>query len=419
MRRPTNPAESPKGGAMHHRSRGTRPYGIALVIAVLVASVAASSAPARESETVAKAPYKLGLAAALSGPFAAAAGIPYADGTILAVREINRSGGIDGHPIKLYVEDHKADPATGALLMNKFKSEGVPVVISNFTAILKAQAPIAAQNNMLLLNAGGSEGSVATAGKTVYTTRPYGAREYHVMSTYIQQSGAKSIAIVSVDTANGRDATRVMTADLKRKGLSVEVTEFYSATTNDFSSQIAKVRIARPDAIWLYNTGADGGIFLKQARAQGLRQQVYGYGGLGVPDVVNAAGDAADGAIFTIPVYFQADGTNKTQRAFAQRFTEAFPGVQPSFLSALHYDVVKSVLVPAIRRAIKKGLGYNGPGLIKAMRQLRKFPAGVTGPTFLTPGRDSIKPMAIMTVKNGQFSLVRYISIASQLPKKG
>jgi hypothetical protein len=50
------------------------------------------------------------------------------------------------------------------------------------------------------------------------------------------------------------------------------------------------------------------------------------------------------------------------------------------------------------------------------MRAIKTFPAGVTGPGILTPGRDTIKPMAIETVRNGQFKLVKFITIKSQLP---
>lgn len=56
-------------------------------------------------------PINIGVLGAFSGPLAAAA-VPTRDGVLAWVNTVNASGGINGHPVKAYVEDDKGDPAT-------------------------------------------------------------------------------------------------------------------------------------------------------------------------------------------------------------------------------------------------------------------------------------------------------------------
>jgi branched-chain amino acid transport system substrate-binding protein len=68
-------------------------------------------APWREAFGQAK-PYKIGTLQPLTGA-AAAGGITALVGTQMAVDRINKSGGINGRPIELVVEDYQSKPDTG------------------------------------------------------------------------------------------------------------------------------------------------------------------------------------------------------------------------------------------------------------------------------------------------------------------
>lgn len=365
-----------------------------------------------------KAPLEIGVDAALTGPFAAAYGAPFADGVVLAVRQINAAGGIDGHRLTLDVEDNKGDPSTGALVMQKFASEHIPVVVSNFTSVLKAQGPIATAHHILVLNPAGSESTIALASPYIYTNRPYSTREFIVMARYMKSKGVKNVAIVASDTANGRHGDSVLREQLKANGIAVAGdTQFYPpASTVDFSSILAKVRAERPDAIFIYGTADDGGLFVKQAVAQGFNQPFFSYTGFGVQSVLAAAGSAATHVSWTVPVVWEPN-VNPVQGKFVREWNKSFPGVVPSELSALHYDAVKCVLAPVIAIALKHG-GYNGPSLIKAIKNhTAPFTGCVTGSTKFTHGRDALQPIAIETMKNGAPAIVKVVSVAEQTQK--
>jgi len=388
------------------------------VAACLMLGSTAIQAGAAPQHATKKAPLKIGVDAALTGSFAAAYGAPFADGVVLAVRQINAAGGIDGHQLALDVEDNKGDPSTGALVMQKFAAGHIPVVVSNFTSVLKAQGPIATASKMLVLNPAASESTIALASPYIYTNRPYSTREFIVMARYMKSKGVKNVAIVASDTANGRHGEAVLRGQLKVNGISVAGgTQFYPpASTIDFSAILAKVRSQRPDAVFIYGTADDGGLFVKQAVAQGFKQPFFSYTGFGVQSVLDAAGSAASNVTWTVPVVWDPD-TNPVQGAFVRQWTKDFPNVVPSELSALHYDAVKCVLVPVIASALKHG-GYNGPALVKAIRShTGPFKGCVTGDTQFTHGRDAIKPIAIDTAVNGKPKILKIVSPAEQKAK--
>lgn len=388
-----------------------------LVVLMSLGTTALGASAERQHATK-KAPLKIGVDAALTGSFAAAYGAPFADGVVLAVRQINKAGGIDGHQLALDVEDNKGDPSTGALVMQKFASEHIPVVVSNFTSVLKAQGPIATAHHMLVLNPAGSESTIALASPYIYTNRPYSTREFIVMARYMKSKGVKNVAIVASDTANGRHGDSVLRGQLRVNGISVAgSTQFYPpASTVDFSSILAKVRAERPGAIFIYGTADDGGIFVKQAVAQGFTQPFFSYTGFGVQSVIAAAGSAASHVTWTVPVVWTPN-TNPVQGKFITEWDANFPGVVPSELSALHYDAVKCILAPVIAAALKHG-GFNGPSLINAIRSHRgPFTGCVTGSTQFTHGRDALKPIAIETIKGGSPSIVKIVSVADQKKK--
>ena len=280
-----------------------RPRWLVVMWCLIVGAFALTATTASASKSADKSTIKIGLGAALTGPFAAPFGADFADGVVLAVKQINAKGGIDGHKLALDVQDHKGDAATGAIVMQKFASENIPVVISSFTAILKAQGPIATSSKTLLLNPAGSEPTIALASPYIYTSRPYSTREFIVLSRYMKQKGIKNVAIVASDSANGRSADGVMRSQLAVKGMTASgPTQFYnSATTVDFSSVIAVVKSQHPDAVFVYGTGNDGGVFVNQAAAQGISVPFFSYGGFSTPTTIAAAGSAASKVTWTSP----------------------------------------------------------------------------------------------------------------------
>ena len=99
-----------------------------VAIVVLLLTACRPAAPVAKGE-----PYKIGMTAALTGPAAGTAG-PEAEGFRLYIQKLNDSGGINGHPVELTVQDDRGEPTQAASNMRKFTDQGVHIVRNTSTS---------------------------------------------------------------------------------------------------------------------------------------------------------------------------------------------------------------------------------------------------------------------------------------------
>lgn len=96
--------------------------------------------------------YKIGVTYPLTGPFVSSAQAMLSAAE-LAVSDINRTGGIKGHPLQLVVEDSKGTPEGGILAMRKVvQVDGVQAILTIYTNVVMAQLPLADQLKVPLLS---------------------------------------------------------------------------------------------------------------------------------------------------------------------------------------------------------------------------------------------------------------------------
>ncbi len=88
-------------------------------------------------------PYKIGMTYPLTGSLAQLAGDQIAAAHV-AVEDINRTGGVQGHPLALVLEDTQGTPQGGISAMRKLvQVDGVQAILTVFTNVVTAQMPLA------------------------------------------------------------------------------------------------------------------------------------------------------------------------------------------------------------------------------------------------------------------------------------
>ena len=78
----------------------------------------------------AQSPILIGDISSMSGPLAIA-GVPGRQGTILAVEQINKAGGVLGHQIRLVTRDDKTQPEEAGKLFSELAAQNVLAVIGS------------------------------------------------------------------------------------------------------------------------------------------------------------------------------------------------------------------------------------------------------------------------------------------------
>ena len=206
--------------------------------------------------------------------------------------------------------------------------------------------------------------------------------------------GLKRVAILRVNNRYGRMGVPKFRDASRRLGHPVVIEQKFLPGDTDFKRELGIIRDSRADAIVLWTDQAPAAMILKQLRALGMKQMVFGsYRTLG-PELLAEAGQAAEGFEAVSPY----DPTRNDPRwlAFNQRFKARFHEAPDQFAS-LAYDAM-NILLDSICRA-----GLNRVRIQDALDNVRQYD-GVTGHMTFDPNQKNVAPMYLGTVHNGSIT---------------
>jgi hypothetical protein len=168
------------------------------------------------------------------------------------------------------------------------------------------------------------------------------------------------------------------------------------------------IRSSRADAIVLWADETQTAEILKQMRAAGMKQRVFGsYRTLG-PELLTQAGDAAEGFEAVFP--YDASRNDPKWIDFNQRFEARFHE-KPEQFASLAYDAMK-MLLDSICKA-----GLNRARIHDALAGIEEYD-GVTGHMVFDPNQKNVAPMYLGTVHNGAITYrVATMEKTPQLPQ--
>jgi len=107
---------------------------------------------------------------------------------------------------------------------------------------------------------------------------------------------AKTVAIVWVNNDFGKGGRDVISKEFARNGIKVVADQSTEAGQADFAADVAKIKAAAPDAVFIYLNEEESARILKELKRQGVTAPLIGETTLVGQKVVELAGDAANGA---------------------------------------------------------------------------------------------------------------------------
>ena len=372
--------------------------GIAAAIMALV-FVAAHAPTARAQDEIV-----IGSLLAMSGN-AKIYGEYMSHGIELAIDQINQEGGINGRKLRLEVGDHKGGQVKAATIemqrmINLFD---VQAVLSSFSPPTLAAQSIAMEEDILVINGGGWSPSLV--GKQyLWNTRLTGGALAEAIMQVAWADGIRKIAMIYRNEASGIDTASAAREFWTAKGGTVVIEERYDIEATNFSSQIAKIRTSRPDALVEFAFGKQHGIIIKQARDFGVRVPIYGIDF--TPDDAAVAGQAIEGFKFAIDEFNVDSDVPETQR-FVKEFRAKF-NADPEFYGANYYEAT-FMLRDVMQALAKEGKPLDGKNMDAKIRQIRCFKSVYGGEMCLKDNGTVSKPIAIFQVKDGKRELLNRI----------
>ena len=218
-------------------------------------------------------PVKIGFISTFSGP-TAVIGNDMRNSFELALDHLGRKMG--GKPVEVIYEDDQQKPEVGVQKSQKLvESDKVDFVVGYIwsNVLLASLKPVVdSQTFLISANAGPSQIAGEQCSPYFFSTSWQNDQTPQAMGTYMTQKGVKTAFLIGPNYAAGKDMLTGVRTTFKGQIIGEELTKWPDQL--DFSTELSKVRAAKPEAVFVFYPGAAGVQFLTQYAQSGLKGQI-------------------------------------------------------------------------------------------------------------------------------------------------
>ncbi|RZI51379.1 urea ABC transporter substrate-binding protein [Aeribacillus pallidus] len=314
---------------------------------------------------------KVGILHSLSGTMAISE-VSLKDAELMAIEEINNSGGLLGKKIEPVIEDGASDWPTFAEKAKKLlQQDKVATIFGGWTsASRKAMLPVVEQNKGLLWYPVQYEG-MESSPNIFYTGATTNQQIVPAVSWLLNNKGKKFFLIGS-DYVFPRTANSIIKAQLKAEGGELVVEEYTPLGHTDYSTVINKMKKVKPDVVFNTLNGDSNVAFFKQLKDAGITSKDVTVMSVSIAEeeIRGIGGEVLAGHL-AVWNYFQTTDTPEN-KAFVEKYKEAYgeervtdDPIEAAYIAVhLWAEAVKkagSFEVEKVKEAAK-GIEYKAPG---------------------------------------------------------
>jgi branched-chain amino acid transport system substrate-binding protein len=238
-----------------------------MLLATTALMLMAGPAPAQQKTA------KIGFISTFSGP-TAVIGNDMRNSFELALDHLGRKMG--GLPVEVIYEDDQQKPEVGVQKTQKLiESDKVNFVAGYIwsNVLLASMRPVIdSQTFLISANAGPSQIAGDQCSPYFFSTSWQNDQTPQAVGEYMNQKGVKTAFLIGPNYAAGKDMLSGVFSTFKGKVVAEELTKWPDQL--DFSTELSKVRQAKPDAVFVFYPGAAGVQFLTQYAQSGLKRQI-------------------------------------------------------------------------------------------------------------------------------------------------
>lgn len=342
---------------------------------------------------------KVGILAPTSGAVSSY-GQAAKNGAELAIQHANENKMFDKDIVFVHMDEQgKAENAVTAFdrLVNE---EKIDVLIGDVTSGPSIDvAKEAASVGIPMITPTGTAAAITDGKKNVFRACFLDATQGKAMAGFAAAQGLKKIAIIfNQDDEYSIGLKDAFKAEAQSKNIEIVSEQAYASGDKDFKAQLTTIDGAAPDAIYMpdyYNTVST---ICQQKKNYASIKDVPALGADGWDGVLGIEGvdkSVLEGAFFTNH-YAMEDQSDRVQN-FVKAYRDKY-GKDPASFAALAYDATNMML-----EAVKKA-GSNDYEKVVAELQRLEY-EGVTGKITFDSNGDPIKPISIVEIKDGKYTL--------------
>jgi branched-chain amino acid transport system substrate-binding protein len=280
------------------------------------------------------------------------------------------------------------------------------LVITAFSSVVAAVAPITNRGNVLTLVIGANSPRIANMGDYVYTTYPLADVDLTLLAKYAKQELNKATAaVLYINDEAGVYGSRVFRENFEKLGGRVVAYESYEPNATDYTGAILKIRAANPDIVHLQGNAGDSPQAIAQLRQLGVKVAITSYTAAYNPQMVKQLGAQADGLIVASLAPGAAD--LPAVATYVERWKKQ-KGREPNNIPVTQYVHDGAYIIKALVEHLDRtGTPLTGQNLRKALLEVKNFTLPLTGDVTINENHTVQKPVYLLEVKGGAFVPIR------------
>jgi branched-chain amino acid transport system substrate-binding protein len=297
-------------------------------------------------------PYLIGSPYPTTGPYAAD-GVEMTNGTQLAIDEINAAGGIGGRQIKRVIVDTQVNTPEGVTsAFNSLVDKKVDAIVGGYVQVDAPTYNIVPSYGAPYLHGNtlqeGVDKVVADPGKyymffNVDSTEVWYGKGFPKFVDTLIASGkwkppSKTLTAIQGDIVYSQTIAAATSQAMQSAGWTISGLEKVTTPVSDWTPVIGHLGSQKPAIVYnAHPAPADQAAFMKQFVASPTPSLVYLQYGPSIPQFLQLAGSAANGAIWSTVIGNLGDALGQ---GFTQRYTAKF-GKPPGLANAPQgYDTI-------------------------------------------------------------------------------
>lgn len=286
----------------------------------------------------------------------------------LAVEEINRSGGINGRPLRIVVLEDGGEADSAVRVASMLVDSGVVAVIGHiYSSTTLASAPVYndSRNPVLQISPSATSPTITHAGDYTFRICPSDLQYGGALARFARNSlGLSRGTVLYVNNDYGRGIRRTFTEEFNRLGGTVTAVDPFLESAPEIGAYLERlVQLGSAEFIVVAANIEEGEQVLRQIRQRNIVLPIMGGDGF---DGMEDKGSIAEG-IYSSTVYLPTLNTD-ANRKFLEAYRARFPLGNPvDYSAAATYDIVyllRDALLRAgtDRRALRDAVADIGRG---------------------------------------------------------
>jgi branched-chain amino acid transport system substrate-binding protein len=264
---------------------------------------------------------------------------------LMAVKEINATGGVNGNGIDLIIEDTTGRPDVGRSAIEKLILQDKVVVVGGgwSSSVTWGAATVARQRKVpFLVNTASADKITEQGWKYIFRINPPVSEHPRALASFLKKvARVKTAAILHENTYSGQFGAKRFVKLCEELRIEVVMNEGYEAGATELDPLLLEVKAKNPELVYMNSSPMEASLLMQQVKMHNLDPRLY---------VGNAAGFTGEAAEY---VYCHTLWTPSVPypgaRDYFDRFVAKY-GITPGYHGAQAYAAMY-VIADALKRA--------------------------------------------------------------------